>query len=211
MVDVSGSMDGDPLHAAIALGLRIAEKSVLGKRVMTFSAKPTWVNLEAYKTFVEQVSLVKKAEWGMNTNLYAAFDTILDSVIQNKLKPEEVQDMVLVILSDMQIDAADNCDKKVLYDNIKAKYEIAGIRVNGVPYKPPHILFWNLRNTNGFPSLANQPNASMMSGFSPALLNLFCDQGMDALQSCTPWSLLVKSLENERYKIMADKFEETLI
>ena len=60
----------------------------------------------------------------------------------------------------------------------------------------------------GFPSLSNQPNASMMSGFSPALLNIFCDKGIDALQSCTPWSLLERSLENERYKIMSDKISQ---
>ena len=52
MVDVSGSMDGDPLHAAIALGIRVAEKSILGKRVLTFSALPTWVNLDGYDSFV---------------------------------------------------------------------------------------------------------------------------------------------------------------
>jgi hypothetical protein len=208
MVDVSGSMEGDPMEVAVALGIRIAEKSLLGKRVMTFSVNPTWVNLEPYPDFISQVEVVKRAKWGMNTNFYAALDLILDAIVTNNMAPEDVQDLVLVILSDMQMDSGDSCDKKVLYDNIKAKYEIAGIRVNGVPYKPPHILFWNLRNTNGFPSLANQPNASMMSGFSPALLNLFCDQGMDALQSCTPWSLLVKSLENERYKIMGDQFYE---
>ena len=85
---------------------------------------------------------------------------------------------------------------------MKAKYEAAGIHLNGIPYKPPHILFWNLTSTSGFPSLNNQPNVSMMSGFSPALLNLFCEQGLDALQNYTPWSLLEKSLENERYKLM---------
>lgn len=208
MVDVSGSMGGDPMEVAIALGIRIAEKSVLGKRIMTFSAKPSWVNLEPYPDFISQVEVVKNAEWGMNTNFHAALDLILDAIVQNKMAPEDVQDMVLVILSDMQIDAGDNCNKQVLYDTMAAKYQAAGIRVNGVPYKPPHILFWNLRSTSGFPSLANQPNASMMSGFSPALLNLFCEQGLNALQSCTPWALLVKSLENERYKIMGNKFEE---
>ena len=208
MVDVSGSMEGDPMEVAIALGIRIAEKSVLGKRVMTFSAKPTWVNLEAYPDFISQVEVLKRADWGMNTNFHAALDLILDAIVENKMAPEDVQDLILVILSDMQMDEGDSSNKQALYDIMKAKYEAAGIRVNGVPYKPPHILFWNLRSTNGFPSLANQPNASMMSGFSPALLNLFCDQGMDALQSCTPWSLLVKSLENERYKIMGDQFYE---
>lgn len=211
MVDVSGSMEGDPMNVAIALGIRIAEKSALGKRVMTFSAKPSWVNLEPYSDFISQVEIVKRAEWGMNTNFHAALDTILDAIIQNKMAPEDVQDLTLVVLSDMQMDAGDSCNKQVLYDTMKAKYEAAGIRVNGTPYKPPHILFWNLRSTSGFPTLSNQPNASMMSGFSPALLNLFCELGLDALQSCTPWSLLAKSLENERYKIMNDRLNQEIV
>jgi hypothetical protein len=91
---------------------------------------------------------------------------------------------------------------------MKEKYEVAGIRVHGKPYKPPHILFWNLRSTKGFPTLSNQANSSMVSGYSPALLNTFCEQGMDALLSCTPWSVLEKVLSNDRYKIMADKVEE---
>jgi len=210
MVDVSGSMEGDPLNVAISLGIRIAEKSVIGKRVMTFSSSPTWVNLEPYSDFVSQVEVLKRAPWGMNTNFNAALDIILDTIIQNKMSQEDVQDMVLVVLSDMQMDSGDNCDKKALYETMKEKYEAAGIRVHGRPYKPPHILFWNLRSTYGFPSLSNQPNASMMSGFSPALLNLFCEQGLEALQSCTPWSLLERTLENERYKIMADKFSQEI-
>lgn len=210
MVDVSGSMYGDPINAAIALGIRIAEKSLLGKRVMTFSHIPTWVNLEPYTDFVSQVEALKKADWGMNTNFHAALSNILDAIIQNKMSPEDVQDLILVILSDMQIDQGDLCDKQILYDIMKVKYAEAGIRVNGIPYKPPHILFWNLRSTSGFPTLSNQPNTSMMSGFSPVLLNLFCDEGLTSLQSCTPWSLLNKSLENERYKIMGDKINKEI-
>jgi hypothetical protein len=147
----------------------------------------------------------------MNTNFNAALDLILDAIIQNKMAPEDVEDMVLVILSDMQIDEGDRTNKQSLYETMKSKYEAAGIRVHGKGYKPPHILFWNLRSTSGFPTLSNQPNASMMSGFSPSLLNLFCEQGLTALQSCTPWSLLMKSLENERYSIMSNKLNEEIV
>jgi len=210
MVDVSGSMSGDPMEVAVALGIRIAEKSLLGKRVMTFSEKPTWVNLEPYPDFVSQVQFIKRAEWGMNTNFRAALKLILNAIVTNKMAPEDVQDMVLVILSDMQMDCGDQCNKQVLYDEMNELYREAGIQVHGVPYKPPHILFWNLRSTSGFPTLSSQPNASMMSGFSPALLNLFCDTGLESLQSCTPWSLLNKSLENERYKIMEIEFDRSM-
>jgi len=209
MVDVSGSMSGDPMNAAIALGIRTAEKSLLGKRVLTFSASPKWCNLDGHDTFVDMVSVLSRAEWGMNTNFAAALDMILNAIVETKLQPEEVEGMVLAIFSDMQMDSADHAGMS-LYDSIAEKYSSTGIRLHGKPFKPPHILFWNLRSTTGFPSLSTQKNASMMSGFSPALLKLFCDQGIESLQSCSPWYLLVTSLENERYKMMGDKIEEVV-
>lgn len=210
MVDVSGSMEGDPLHAAVALGIRIAEKSMLGKRVMTFSASPTWVNLENCKQFSEMVCLVRKADWGMNTNFQAALRMILEAIINKRMKPADVEDMVLVILSDMQMDQAVDF-KGPLVGSIQSQYHEAGMKIWGQPFKPPHILFWNLRSTSGFPSLSSTKNASMMSGFSPALLSTFCEEGIDTLQTCTPWSTLVKSLGNERYNILQEKLDEVVL
>ena len=159
------------------------------------------------------VDRVKKAEYGTNTNFYAALDKILDAIIEVNMTPEEVQDLMLVVFSDMQMDKADTQQGKAdtqhnLYDTIKEKYEETGKRLHGKPFKAPHILFWNLRSTNGFPIISNQPNCSMISGFNPSLLNLFCDQGFDSLQACTPWALLVKSLENNRYRPLENKIRE---
>ena len=211
MVDVSGSMDGEPLNSAIALGIRVAEKSLLGKRVMTFSHTPCWVNLENDNTFVEMVSRIKTANWGTNTNFYAALNMILDAIIETKMTPDEVSDMSLVIFSDMQMDVAIKDTKArqtTLYESIKEKYEDAGLRVHGKPYKVPHILFWNLRFTNGFPVLSIQPNVSMMSGFSPVLLNHFCEKGLTALNDYTPWKTLQEMLSNKRYDILENKIKE---
>ncbi len=61
MVDTSGSMSCDnntPLYNAIGLGIRIAERSTLGKRVLTFSEQSEWVNLDNCHDFI---SCVKKA------------------------------------------------------------------------------------------------------------------------------------------------------
>ena len=214
MVDVSGSMEGDPMNAAIALGIRIAEKSMLGKRVLTFSASPTWINVEKCANFVEMVDVIRHdSNWGMNTNFYAALNMILDSIVLNKLKPDDVEDMVLGIFSDMQIDDAHD-DKtgnmETMMDRIERRYAEEGTKLWGKPFKAPHILFWNLRSTSGFPALSLQKNASMMSGFSPALLNLFCEQGIEALQSCTPWSLFKKSLDNPRYQVLEDEMRRFL-
>ena len=210
MVDVSGSMDGDPLHAAIALGIRVAEKSMLGKRVLTFSALPTWVNLEGYDSFVKMVNKVNQSDFGLNTNFSKALMLILDAIVANKMDANDVEDMVLAIFSDMQIDEAKNNSDDKMMEFIERQYSEAGMKVCGKPYKPPHILFWNLRSTSGFPSLSLQRNASMMSGFSPALLNLFCDEGLASLQSCSPWSLLTKALSNERYNVLDKKIKEFL-
>ena len=209
MVDVSGSMSGDPMNAAIALGIRVAEKSMLGKRVMTFSASPAWVNLVGQDNFVDMVDVVRRADWGMNTNFAAALKMILDAIVTQKLKPEDVEDMVLAIFSDMQMDQADSKSTSLMA-TIENQYAEAGIRLWGKPFKAPHILFWNLRSTSGFPTLSTQKNASMMSGFSPALLNLFCEEGLTALQSCTPWSLFIKSLTNERYQPLDNHIREVL-
>ena len=213
MVDVSGSMEGEPLYAAIALGIRIAEKSMVGNRIMTFSANPTWVNLESCETFLDKVETLKEAEWGLNTNFYKALDKILDAIIEIRLSPEEVKDMTLVILSDMQMNQADDSNMRItnekqnwsLYTNIREKYEETGIRLYGKPFQPPHLLFWNLRSTDGFPNVSNEANTSMVSGFSPSLLNSFCENGISSLHSLTPWSLFIKTMDNERYRVLKNE------
>lgn len=210
MVDVSGSMNGDPMNAAIALGIRVAEKSLLGKRVLTFSATPSWVNLTGVDNFVDMVSLVSRADWGMNTNFSAALSMILEAIISQKLKPEDVEDMVLVIFSDMQMDQADTPSSLYLMESIEKRYADAGQRLWGKPFKAPHILFWNLRSTSGFPTLSTNNNCSMMSGFSPALLNTFCEAGIETLQSCTPWTHFVKTLTNARYDVLDQYIREKL-
>jgi hypothetical protein len=35
---------------------------------------------------------------------------------------------------------------------------------------------------------------------------MFCEQGMEGLKDSTPFNMLEKSLNGERYKIMGDKF-----
>jgi hypothetical protein len=136
--------------------------------------------------------------------------------------------MVLAIFSDMQMDSnlammnghpaiyttnhesgvsvdamhAARSNWKTLYETIEQKYSDVGMRLYGTPIKPPHILFWNLRKTSGFPSLSTQENTSMMSGFDAGVLNLFCDQGLDALRGLTGAKMLDRILSAGRYDIM---------
>lgn len=210
MVDVSDSMYGEPLYVASALGIRIAENSTMGKRVITFSHNPKWIHLEPYEDFVSMTEQVCGSSKGLNANLYAAIDLILTAIIDSKLSPELVEDMVLIILSDMQIHTLDYSNNTI-YEEIHKKYKETGISLYGKPFKPPHILLWNLKSTNGFPCLSYNKNVSMISGYNPGVLDMFCDKGIKAFDTCTPWVVLEKSLiRNNRYKIMKDKLDEWL-
>jgi hypothetical protein len=225
IVDTSGSMEGDPINAAIALGCRVAEKSILGKRVMTFSSEPAWINMDGCDTFTDMVSAIMRQRHsaGMNTNFYKALDMILCAIEEKRIPPAEVENMILAIFSDMQIDDNlhmmnttnnNNCfgynpnDRQkmeargkwaTMFLQIKQKYAEVGMRMYGVPLNPPHILFWNLRKTDGFPTLSTEAGCSMMSGYDPSILNMFCELGMEALKEMSAYKMLIKSLDNPRY------------
>jgi hypothetical protein len=231
MCDVSGSMESEnynPLYAAIGLSIRVAERSALGPRIMTFSERPQWIQLgipDESDTFVKQVVKVRGSNWGMTTNFYYALDLIRQVTEDNKMPRDVVEKLTLVVFSDMQMcDASPelkNIEKKnTLFENIRQMFAKMGERMYGnsesqsqsqsqphAPLKPPHIIFWNLRKTTGFPCLSTDENVSMMSGFSPALLNVFCQKGIDGLKNYTPWNTLNETLKNSRYAVFEDAFK----
>ena len=216
-VDTSGSMECDngvPLYNAIGLGLRIAERSLLGKRVATFSATPSWVNLETATDFVGCVDKVRRSNWGLNTDFHALLDMILTACKSSRLEPRNVENMVLVILSDMQIDEATAASTPItgniesMFQLMERQYYDAGMELFGRPYKVPHIVFWNLRKTNGFPVMTSQKNTTMMSGFSPVLINNFMEKGLDALKEYTAESMFLDMVRNSRYDCLERTIRE---
>lgn len=213
MVDTSGSMQENnniPLYNAIGLGLRVAEKSLLGKRIMAFNSEASWINLENESDLTSMVKKIQNEPWGMNTNFMNALDNILDSIINQRLKPNDIKNLTLCVFSDMQIDYADKYSlTNSFWETIKEKYKNAGIYYFGIPYDPPNILFWNMRMTKGFPVMVKQNNVSMLSGFSPVLLNIFCNKGYNELKNINSYSLLIKILNNEKYNFVNKIINET--
>lgn len=203
MVDTSASMSFDgpyPLCTAIGLGIRIAEKSKLGKRVLTFSSVPRWVNLSSAPDFHSCVKIISEAEWGYNTNFYSALQLILDAAKQSALSSEEVAKLTLVVLSDMQMDEAGQFDTdSPLFKNVAKAFADTGIQVSGQPWEVPKIVFWNLRKTKGFPSKKDDTNAIMVSGGSDMILNDLCENGVKAFDNVNPFNFLKHMLMNERY------------
>lgn len=212
MVDVSGSMDCDgqyPLRTAIGLGIRIAEKSRLGNRVMTFSERPTWVDLSDKPSFTDRVAGLRRAEWGMSTNFYLAFNMILDAVSSARLTPSDVGKLTLVILSDMQMNDADRSgSRSSLFARIATSFAEQGMRACGEPYPVPKVVFWNLRSTQGFPTTTSDANSVMISGGSDAILNDLCEKGVEAIAEINPWNSFVDIVNKERYASLDSVIDE---
>lgn len=204
MADVSPSMESDnciPLYNSIGLSIRCSELThpAFRNKIMTFSENPSWVDLNGYATFCEKVKRVKSASWGGSTKIFKAFNMILHACVKNKVPPKEVENMVIAIFSDMQIDCRhveeNPFNDKVLMDRIDEMYHSQG-------YKTPHLLFWNLRQTSGFPMLTSRKNCTALSGYSATLLNAFCDKGIEGLKEFTPRKMLEELLSHKRYEIM---------
>ena len=206
MIDLSGSMVGDAMDAAMGIGLAVASKSRLGKRAMNFSTTPVWMNFDACaNTLSEMMALMYayRNNWGGSTNFTAALILILDKCVELKLPAAEVAKIKLLILSDMQIDSYGNEQvTDTMWENITRRYAEAGMKAIGEPYKPGHIIFWNLRHTSGFPTLSTTPNVTMFAGFSPVLLNDFAQKGLVALQNESPFNQLQDQLSSPRYNIL---------
>jgi hypothetical protein len=218
--DTSGSMECDnmtPFVNAVGLSIRASEvvDDAFKNRILTFSNKPRWIQLNDSQTFVEKVKTVKYcSDWGMNTNIRAMFDLIISIIIENEIHPSKVENLTLAIFSDMQIDSAVKIDynsgitdfndyMNTLYDDIRQQFYQVGMKSKfQTPYSPPHIVFWNLRLTNGFPVISTEKNVSMLSGYSSQLLNIFCNKGIDAIRESTPQKLLSDILDHERYSYM---------
>ena len=106
LVDVSGSMSGQPMEVAIGLGILVSELAspAFRHRCLTFESRPNWCDLTDCRTIHEKVSKLQAAPWGGSTDFEAACERILEAARSAKLKPDEIPDMI--VFSDMQFDSA---------------------------------------------------------------------------------------------------------
>ena len=186
LIDVSGSMVGTPMEAAIGLGLVVAELShpAFRNRAITFESSPQWVHLDGAGKVASKVRALQGASWGGSTDFEAACELVLGCAERARLKPDEVPD--LIVFSDMQFNEARGAhcmygrygggrvaSWETHHERLTRRFAEVGRAVCGEPYAAPRIIYWNLRgNTAGFPVQADAPNTQMLSGFSPSLLKL---------------------------------------
>lgn len=187
MADVSGSMRGRPMATSIGLTIYFAErnKGDYHNLFMTFSANPQIVTLRG-ETLSQKIHNVSKAEWGMNTNLKAALDKVLDIAVKNNTPKEDMPKSIIVI-SDMEID---NCadGEWTFYDKTAHKFQKNG-------YEIPNIVFWNVNSRNDvFHADKRRKGVQICSGQSVTVFK----QLMSCV-GCTPVEMMKKVIDSERY------------
>jgi hypothetical protein len=230
MVDTSLSMlKNDALYFALGLGIRVAEKNAyFGKQIMTFGKTSKWHNLEHCEDFISAVKAItanNHKDISKNpmyldeySNLYDGIDKLVETIVEIKMPEKQVAEMTIVIFSNMNFIKPQNQveDFITVYEAIKRKYETAGQKAINKAYTLPHIVFWNMESTHGFPCLSIHPNVTMISGNNPKLLNLFQDK--DGVTYCsetynpniTPFTKMKECLKNARYKCLEEEIVKML-
>lgn len=194
LADVSGSMFSGsgvlPIYVSISLAIYFAErmKGPFKDYFMTFTSRPELVKLTG-NSIQDKVRSVKNSSWGFNTNLVAAFKTILDASIKNHV-PQNEMPSKLFIISDMQFDQACKDNSRTNFEEIERMYQESG-------YTRPTLVFWNVNAHSDSPVTKDETGTFLVSGCSPSILKYALNT-----EAITPIELMLEVLNSERYSFI---------
>jgi len=197
IVDVSGSMCGQPMEAAVSMGAYIAERGhgPFANHFITFSSRPQLIKFEGVD-IVDKLQRCTRADWGYNTDIKKVFEMLLSVAKSKNTKPKDMPTR-LYIFSDMEFDCAftgnffgrremDDTKVNTLLEDIAKEWRTAG-------YELPQVIFWNLdARTQNIPAI-NGGRFAYVSGFSMSMIETVLS-GKDG------YDLMLEKLMSERYK-----------
>ena len=198
VVDVSGSMGvevgGNPnlscMDVAVSLGMYISERNEgsFKDAFITFSNNPQLQYLTG--NLSERLNQLRRADWGMSTDLEAVFNLILHQAKMNNV-PESNMPTKILILSDMQFNQATRRDSLGAQSMIESMYEELG-------YTKPDIIYWNLNAKGGnFPVEFDKNGTALVSGYSPSIL-----KSLLGGKNMTPKSIMMDTVNDDRYSVV---------
>lgn len=207
IVDVSGSMSGVPVEAAVSMGAYIAErgKGPFQNHFITFSGYPELVEFNGIDIY-DKFCRARQADWAMNTNIEAVFNLLLTTALREGVKKSEMPE-TLYIFSDMEFDRcittgpasrdrygsytspriSSESHMETLLEGIARKWAANGFEL-------PRVVFWNLnaRHEN-IPAMGGR--FSYVSGFSMSMVEQILG-GEDG------YSLMMRVLDGVRYSVI---------
>lgn len=191
IADTSGSMmcsGGRPFYTAVALAVYFAQRNTgaYHNLWMSFSHKPKFHSIKGDDIF-EVIKNFDSSDWGLNTDMQAAFTKVLDVAIENDV-PADQMVKSLIVISDMEIDAGCGTSWS-FYDDMKQKYAEHG-------YEIPNVVFWNVNSRHDvFHADKSRKGVQLVSGQAPSTFtSLMSSIGL------TPMEFMYKVINSERYE-----------
>ena len=209
VVDVSGSMftqissssNALAVDVSTSLGIYTSEHNtgIFKNNYISFSERPQLISLNSDFSIVDKLKYIYTTDAGLNTNIQAVFDCILNAMTTKHVPAEECPSIILMI-SDMEFDEAQSggwATRRVTnYDAIRGKYSQHG-------YKMPQLVFWNVMSRNdNVPVRKNENGVVLISGMSPAILR-FISEG-----EINPEKFMMNVLNSERYNPVREAISE---
>ena len=216
MCDFSGSMEGNPMNNAMALGLIIAEcnTGVFKDTILTFDSVPT---LYKFTTtgLVNRVHEIRHLAQGLSTDFQAAYNLILTTLIDNAV-PASMWPKYLLCLTDMNFDSAAGFGQYSSHTNtrhskavktgdhethmmiIRRSFSLQAQNLFGSNAPaPPICVCWNLTGgATDFQAQNTDYGVIQVSGWSPSLIKHLATRGIDAFNS---EQILRSILDDPRY------------
>lgn len=204
IVDVSGSMIGTPMNAAVSMGAYIAErgKGPFKNHFITFSGSPDLVEFEGVDVY-DKFTRAVRADWGGSTNIEATFDLMLNVALHDHV-PAEDMPQTLYIFSDMEFNGCMSYGPANTYrwsyghriqngaEGVNTLLEQIAQKWAAYGYELPRVIFWNLdARQNNIPALGGR--FSYVSGFSMTMVK-------EILSGEDGYSLMMKKLDTSRYE-----------
>lgn len=211
MSDFSGSMRcaaaaGDtPFWVSMALGIlgsQICGPAFRG-RLMTFESTPEWHSFPADgDLFACLKTITSDVAQGTSTNFEAALRLVLDTLKEQRVRPGEEPEN-LIVLTDMGWDAASDRQSEgwaTHVDAIRELFRQEGevLWGEGQGWVPPRIVIWNLAASyaRDFHATADVPGVAMLSGWSPSQFVVLQKEGP---RQMTMYETLRLELDDPQY------------
>ena len=204
VVDVSGSMftkissssNAEAIDVSTSLGIYTSEHNtgIFKNHYISFSEEPKLISLHPNFTIIDKLKYIYTTDAGLNTNVQAVFDCILNAM-RNKDVPKEECPSVILIISDMEFDCIEHSayyshgrrSGGTNYEEIRHKYSQYG-------YDMPQLVFWNVMSRHdNVPVRRDQNGVVLISGMSPAILRFISDGDIN------PEKFMFNVLYSERY------------
>lgn len=203
VVDVSGSMSGVPMEAAVSMGAYIAErgKGPFHNHFITFSDNPALVEFTGVDIY-DKFCRAQRADWGGSTNIEAVFNMLLNTARKHHTPASEMP-KTIYIFSDMEFNRCvtsgpASADRWGYYGRTLNRNQINTVIEAQVDkwaaygYEVPRVIFWNLdARQENIPAIG--AGFSYVSGFSMNMVECILS-GKDGIE------LMLEKLNSSRYE-----------